>query len=143
LAQLKPEYESIEEFKAIAVKLVDKYPQFFNGINANEIRAVGITNKDPKDDAEMFALMPVPMPIRMDCPYGYYVICNMQDWMGMDSKHQQIQVFRVLCRISPDNDGKVLPFDLKDVYVVVKNFGTDYERGEVPDILADGFTMKE
>jgi hypothetical protein len=143
IPQIKPEYEAIDDFKTIALKLVDKYPEFFNGINANEIKCVGITNKDPKDGKDVFDIMPVPMPIRMDCAFSYYAICNMQDWMGMDRKHQQVEVFRVLSRISPENDGRVLPFDLKDVYTVVKNFGPDYRRVDVPDILAEGFSIKK
>jgi hypothetical protein len=138
LAQVKPEYEAIPEFKQIAAKLVDKYPEVLNGVNASEIQCVGVTNKEPKDGRPTFEIKPVPMPIRMDCPYTYYVILNKQDWDGMDNKHQALMAFDVLCSISPDGDGKVIPFDLKDHAVVVRTVGCDYlSRPDVPDILTD------
>lgn len=142
MPQIKPEYEVIEDFRKIAVKLVDKFPELFNGINPNEIRAVGITNKETKDDKEPFEVKPVPMPIRMDCPYSYYIVFNMQFWVGMDREHQQVQVLKALCRVSPDNDGKVLPYDLKDTKIVVRNFGVDYMKTKVPDILSDDYKLK-
>lgn len=83
------------------------------------------------------------MPIRMDCQYDYYVIMNMQDWVGMDREHQQVIVFDVLCSISPENDGKVIPFDLKDHSIVLRNFGVDYQRKPVPNLLDPTFSIKK
>ena len=138
MPQIKPEYEAIPEFRQMAVKLVDKYPEVLNGVKATEIQCVGVTNKDPKDGRPQWEIKPVLMPMRMDCPYSYYVILNMKDWAGMDEKHQALLAFDVLCSISPEGDGRVVPFDLKDHAVVVRTVGVDYlARPDVPNILTD------
>jgi hypothetical protein len=142
LAQHRPEFEGIDEFKGIATKLVDKFPQVFNGINPNEIRLVGVVNKEPTDKKPPYEIKPVPMPIRMDCPYSYYVIMSMADWVGMDLKHQQVLVFNMLCSVSPENDGRIIPFDLKDHAIVVRNFGVDYMCSDVPDIMEQSFNIQ-
>jgi hypothetical protein len=105
-------------------------------VSVAEIQCVGVTNKDPKDGNPAWEIKTVPMPLRMDNPYDYYVILNMKDWTGMDKKHQAALIFDVLCSISPEADGKVIPFDLKDHAVVIRTLGVDYlKRSDIPDIL--------
>lgn len=142
MAQVAPEYEVIEEFAKIAKAVTDRFAMFM-GLDTDTLICVGITNKDPSDDPTkgFWDIKPVPMPIRMKCPYDYFFICNMQDWVGMDREHKQVEVFNGLVRIPCGDPGKVLPPDVKDFRVVIKNFGLDYRRGAVPDILADDFHL--
>jgi hypothetical protein len=144
MPQIKPEYEIIDDFRTMSVKLVEKYPDVLDGVNAASIRCVAITNKDPKENKPLWELRAVPMPIRLDCPYSHYVIVNMADWATLDDKHKALLAFDVLCSISRDGDEKVVPFDLKDHSVVLRTVGVDYmKRADVPDILNDNIQWKK
>ena len=35
MAQIKPEYEALDEFSVLAAKIVDKYPNIFSGISVD------------------------------------------------------------------------------------------------------------
>ena len=144
MPQLKPEYDVIEDFKATATKLVEKYPEVLDGINPSLIRCVGVTNKDPKEGKPLWEIRPVPMPIRLDCPYDFYVIVNMNDWQSFSPKHQALLAMDVLCSLSREGDGKVVPFDLKDHAVILRTVGVDYmKRADVPDIINDQINWKK
>lgn len=144
MPQVKPEYDVIEEFKAIAAKLVEKYPEVLDGINPNLVRCVGVTNKDPKEGKPLFELRNVPMPIRLDCPYDYYAIVNLADWQSWDTKHQALLAMDILCSISREGDGRVVPFDMKDHSVMLRTVGVDYmKRSDVPDIINDPVDWKK
>ncbi len=144
MPQIRPEYEVIEEFKAIAAKLVEKYPEVLDGINPNAVRCVGVTNKDPKEGKPLWEVRPVPMPIRLDCPYDYYVIVNAHDWSSWSPNHQALLAMDVLCSLSREGDGKVVPFDLKDHAVMLRTVGVDYmKRADVPDIINDQIDWKK
>lgn len=144
MPQVKPEYEVIEEFKTIALKLLEKYPDVLDGINPNLLRCVGVTNKDPKEGKPLFELQQVRYPQRLDLPYDFYVVVNMHDWQTFDESHQAALIFDVLCSVSRDGDGKVVPFDLKDHSVVVRSLGVDYMlRPDIPNILTDNIKWKK
>lgn len=128
----------------MAKKLVDKYPDVLDGINAAAIRCVAVTNKEPKDNKPMWELRAVPMPIRLDCPFSHYVIVNMADWGSMLDKHRALLIFDVLCSISRDGEEKVVPFDIKDHAVILRTVGVDYmKRTDVPDIINDNIQWKK
>ena len=134
--QIKPEFEASEQFSTIAAKIADKWPAVFEGIDASEIRCYLITNKECPESRKAWELKAVPQPIRIDCPYGWYVIMYKQDWEEMDEKRQAIRVAEVLCGVG--EEGKVNPFDLKDFGVMVRTLGVDYQdNANVPDILND------
>lgn len=144
MPQLKPEYEVIEEFRSIATKLVEKYPEVLDGLKPSLIRCVGVTNKDPKDGKPLWEIRNVSMPIRIDCPYDYYVIVNMSDWQSWDIKHQALITMDILCSLSKDGDGRVIPFDMKDHAVMLRTVGVDYmKRADVPNILEDNVDWKK
>lgn len=136
MAQYKPEYEKIEELTDIAIKLVSKYPEVLHGIEPESVVCYAITNKDRGESKPLYEVKTVPYPIRLDCPYDYYVIVYNSDWQGMGEKHKAILTFKALCNISKEGDGRVIPFDLKDHAVVVRTLGVDHmSDGMVPDIL--------
>lgn len=123
---------------------MEKYPEVLDGVNPTTVRAVGVTNKDPKDGKPLFELRPVPMPIRLDCPYDYYVIVNMADWQAWSPNHQALLAMDVLCSLSREGDGKVVPFDMKDHSVMLRTVGVDYmKRMDVPDIINDQVDWKK
>ena len=136
MAQIKPEYEVVDEFNTIATKIVEKHPNIFNGIKVDEIRCYAITNKERPEKKKTWEVKAVAHPVRIDCPYGWYAVVYSQDWEEMDEKHKALMVSAILCSIG--EEGKVNPFDLKDYGVLVRTFGPDYlDKADIPDILKD------
>jgi len=134
VSQQKPEYECLDEFNAIATKIIEKYPSVFADVNADEVRCYAITNKDKPDSKKTWTLRAVTYPIRLDCPYGWYATIYLEDWEQMNEKQQQLLVASILCAVG--EEGKVVAPDLKDYNVMVRSFGVDYlDDTNVPDIL--------
>ncbi len=144
MAQIKPEYEVLDEFTDLAKEILKKYTDQFYGVDLNVIKAVAITNKErPQSSVKLWDLKAVPMPIRMDCKYAYYVILYSEDWDSLEKKHKLLLICQILCAIPIDEDGevdegKVKPFDMKDFATMLRTFGTDYlTKDDVPDVLFD------
>lgn len=143
MAQVKPEFERLKEFDTYVATLVHKYPDVLDGLDPKEIVGFAVLNKDPKENKPLFEIRTVPFPVRLDVLYSYYVIVNMKDWESFDSKHQAALVFDVLCSLSKEGDGKVIPFDLKDHSVVLRTLGVDYmKRSDIPDIMTQQVDWK-
>ncbi len=144
MAQIKPEFEAIPEFRKVASKLVEIYPEVLNGINASEIQCVGVINKEWKQGKPLFEIKTVEMPIKMDTPYSYYVIIPSSEWNARDEAHKAALVMDVLCCISREGDGKVVAFDKKDHAVMLRTLGVDYHTSpDIPNILEGKTTWKK
>src|ERR1039458_4568069 len=107
MSQLKPEYEVLEDFSVIAKKVVDKWPQIFEGITPDEIRCYVITNKERPEKRKLWELHAVPYPIRIDCSYGWYIIMYKPDWDELNDKMKSLRVAEILCGVG--EEGKVNP----------------------------------
>lgn len=143
MAQHKPEYTPVPEFRKYAEQLVNKYPEVLDGIKPALLTCVAVTNKEPKEGKPLWELKPVTYPFRLDLNYDYYVVVNASDWNGMDEKHQALLTFDVLCSLDREQPGKVVPFDLKDHSVVIRTVGPDYmRRNNIPDIIKDNIEWK-
>lgn len=145
MAQIKAEYEVVEEFDDIASKLVNKYPEVFGGIECNKIKCVGITNKERKDGKKLWEVRGVPAPISMDCAFRYYIVIYMSDWVEMDDTRRALLVASTLMAIpnEDEKEGKVNPFDMKDYATMVRTFGVDYlDKATSPNILSDDVEWK-
>jgi hypothetical protein len=141
--QPKPEYETIKEANEIFAQLLKKYPAQLLGIEPGTISFCGIINKEPKENKPLFELKSVPFPIRLDCPYDFYVVVNMKDWDSLNKNHKAALVFKALLCISREEPGKVVPFDLKDHSVIVRTLGVDYMSTNIPNILEEDIVWKE
>jgi hypothetical protein len=140
MAQVKAEYQALDEFTNIATQLIAKYPEVFGSMEVDKVKCVAITNKERKDSKKMWEVKAVPYPIRMDCPYSYYVILYMSDWSVLGEAHQAALVADVLHTIpsSDDEEGKTNPFDLKDFGNVLRTLGVDYmENDKIPNLIKD------
>ena len=138
MAQIKKEFEAVEEFDDIASKLVNKYPEVFGGVDCEKIKCVAITNKNRREGKKLWEVRGVPAPISMDCPFNYYIILFMEDWIEMNDNRRAVLVAATLMAIphEEDKEGKVNNFDMKDYYTMVRTFGVDYLESEgIPDIL--------
>ena len=139
MAQIRPEFETVEEFKQSAKSLQTKYPEIFDGIDIDKVKCVQITNKDrPQARKKLWSILPVKMPIRMDCPYAYYVILFAQDWDDLNEKMRLLLIADVLQSIPCDDDeGKVITPDMHEYAIMVRTFGADFMDNEdkVPHLI--------
>ena len=144
--QQKPEYENVSEWETIASQLISKYPEVFGGIECDKIRCVAITNKERKEGKKMWEVRGVPAPISMDCPYSYYIVIYMSDWVELSEKRRSLLVASALMAIpnkEEKTEGKTNPFDMKDYATMVRTFGVDYLEDEnAPDLLKDNVEWK-
>ena len=93
---------------------------------------------------KIWGVLPVKMPVRMDCPYTYYVIVHSKDWSELNEKMRLMLVADVLQSIPPDDEGKVLQPDMKEYSVMLRTFGVDFMEKEksVPHLLNDNVVWK-
>jgi hypothetical protein len=144
LSQAKPEYEPVTEFKDIATKIIQKYPELLDGVNPNLISCVAVTNKEQKEGKSKFELKPVIYPFRLDCPFDYYLVINASVWETLDEAHKAALICDALCSVDREQPGKVVPFDLKAHAVMIRTLGPDFmERGKIPNILTDNIDWKK
>jgi len=136
----KPEFEIEEEFSQLAHQIVDKYPEAFHTIDVDKIRCAKIINKTrPEKTDSLWKLMAVKMPIRLDCPFAWYVTIFASDWDAMAETQKLLLISQVLFAIpgGEDSEGKVNTFDSKDFSVMQRTFKTiDYlEDPSMPNII--------
>jgi hypothetical protein len=145
MPQIKPEYEIVNEFSSFASSLQSRYPEIFDGVDVSKLRCVSITNKERKDTKKLWDVRPVQMPIKMDCPYNYYIVLYAKDWAELDEKHRLLLVADILQAIPTDgsDEGKILQPDLKDFAIMLRTFGVDYmDQEKVPHLINDQVTWK-
>lgn len=146
MAQIKAEYEENKEFSEIAQQLSQKYPEVFSTLDVDQIKCVAITNKDRSEKSDvLWKTVAVPMPIRMDCPYGYYVVLHLSDWVELGQKHKAALVFDALQSIPTESDkeGRLNTHDLKGYGVSLRTLGLDFmEREDIPNLLTDSIKIE-
>ncbi len=141
MAKVKPVYEELSEFSTIAKKLLDLQPSVFPSIDASQIAAVQIVNKvRPEKKNQIWDLKPVVPPVTLFCPKLYFVTVYSSDWETFGDAHKAAVVSDVLLSISPEGEGKTVPFDKKDHSIILRTLGIDYmETADIPNLL-DGKT---
>jgi len=138
MPQIKPNYEQLPEFAELAKKLIDLYPSVFPDIDADKLAAVQITNKErPEKKTQLWELKPVTPPITLFCPKSYFITVHSSDWDSLNDKHRAALVADVLLSISPEGEGKTVPFDKKDHSIILRTLGVDYmDTDNIPDLLS-------
>lgn len=144
MAKIKPEYQDLPEFVEILTKIVDLYPDVFPDIEPEMIAAVQITNKPrPESRNHVWDLKPIGAPITLFCPKRYFVIVYSSDWEIFDEEHKAAVVADVLFSISPEGEGKTIPFDKKDHSIMLRTLGVDYmNESVIPNILGGNVKWK-
>jgi hypothetical protein len=139
--KVKDEYEELKELNDILPKVIEKYPEDFYGLDLDEVKCVAITNNQRSENQEeLYRIVAVDMPIRMDCKYGWYAIVYKSDWDAMAVKTRNQLACKILCAIPfGDNvEGKINRPDFKDFGIMVRSLGVDYfDRPDSPDPLAE------
>jgi len=144
--QIKAEFEVVSEFASLAKSLKTKYPEIFDGIDVDTLKCVAITNKERTSSRKkLWSILPVKQPVRMDCPFSYYVILFSTDWEELNEKMRLLLVADVLQSIPTDDDeGKVLSPDMREFSVMLRTFGVDFmdDDSKVPHLIQDKVTWK-
>jgi len=137
MAKIKPVYEELSQFTDIAEKLLALYPSVFPSIEAKNIAAVQIINKSrPEKKNQMWELRPVVPPVTLFCPKLYFVTVYSSDWDSFTDNHKAAVVADVLLSISPEGEGKTVPFDKKDHSIILRTLGIDYmQTSDIPNLL--------
>jgi len=131
MAQKKAQFEIVEEFETMTEKLIKKFPDVFGNIPISKIRCVAIMNKNRSSSTKKkWAVKPVPDPIRLDCPYYYYIIVHHKDWASLPEAKQYLLLMDALQAIPVDQDdidkGKLTAPDLSMYGVMARTFGVDF-----------------
>jgi hypothetical protein len=128
MAQIPPEYEVLTELTDLMKELVNLNSEKFYGVDVDTIRAYSITNKDRGEkQKKLWDLKSIPMPIRLDCQYTYFVVIHQSDWDQMFRWQKGLVVLDILHGIpGAGEEGKILPMDLKDYSPIIRTFGADY-----------------
>lgn len=143
MAKVKPTYEDVDEFTDIATKLIRKYPDKFDHVDIDRVKCRAINNKARTEKGKYWELKAIPEYALPDCPYSYYVIIFLQDWVEMLDKIRNRLVCDVLWSI-PDEEGKVKSFDLKAHAPMIRAMGVDFmEDDNGPDPLVDNINWVE
>lgn len=137
MAKVKPVYEELAEFNEIAEKLLQLYPSVFPEVDSKQIAAVQIVNKvRPEKKNQMWELRPVVPPITLFCSKLYFITVYSSDWEAFSDNHKSAVVADVLLSISPEGEGKTVPFDKKDHSLILRTLGVDYmETTDIPNLL--------
>lgn len=143
MAPILPQYEELDEFMEIAHKLIERYPDVFSGIDAARIGCVSITNKERDEKKPRFDIKTAVPPISMYTTKEYVIVVYLNDWSAMAEKHKALLVADAIRSISPEGQGKKVPFDMKDHSLMLRTFGVDYlENPTVPDLLRDNISWR-
>ena len=138
MANIKLEYAEVPEFMTIAEQLVKKFPNVFANVDCTLIQCVAIMNKQRKEGAARWKVTPVTMPIRMNCPYAYYVTIFNDDWAELDESHRQGLIAEVMMAVNTEEEGKTIKQDANYYNVMLRTFGPDYmDDPKLPNMLKD------
>jgi hypothetical protein len=125
MAKVKPTYEDVAEFADISTKLISKYPDKFEHVDIDRVKCRAINNKDRAEKGKYWELKAIPEFALPDCPYSYYVIIFLKDWVEFSDKIKNRLVCDILWSI-PDEEGKVKSFDLRAHAPMVRAMGVDF-----------------
>lgn len=144
MSKIKPEYTELPEFIDLLTRIIELYPHVFPDINPDEIAAVAITNKPrPESRKQVWELKPIGAPVTLFCSKRYFVTVYNNDWEIFDEEHKAAVVADVLFSISPEGEGKTIPFDKKDHSVILRTLGVDYmDESTIPNIMSGNIKWK-
>ena len=131
----KNEWQEDSEAMSIAMDIIDKYEETFEGIDLTKIRFLRILGKKNGKDVKVTS---VNFPFNIDIPYLYYMEFDDEKWKVMDDAQRNLTVFSGLYEVAPggmdsesSNYGKKRPIDIKDYAAVIAAAGGRYDWKEV------------
>jgi len=137
MAQDKPEFAILQDYNGIADRIVTKYPELFHHIDVKQIRCFSITNKDRKPEKRPYDVQGVPLPIRLDCPYSWYVIVYGREWAEYTEKQKNLIILLSLMHVG-DEPGEVVKPDTQEFACILDHMGRKpWEKDDIKDVLKD------
>ncbi len=119
------------EAMAIAMDVIDKYDETFDGIDLTKMRFLRILG-EPK--GKTCKVTSVGFPVNIDVPYLYYMEINDVKWKAMTEAQRNLTIFAGLFEVAPGgmdpesvNYGKKRKRDLEDYSEVVAAAGGRYD----------------
>lgn len=127
----KKEWQEDSEALSIAMDIVDKYEEMFEGIDLTKVRFIRIL---AQKSAKACKVISVGFPVNIDTPYLYYLEIDDNHWQQMTEEQRNLTVFSGLYEIAPGgmdaesvNYGKKRKRDIEDYREVVNAAGGRYD----------------
>ena len=137
--QVKPIWQEIPDFVSMARKIIEKYPQYFSGIDADWLVAYGVVNKDrPKGKSKPYEMSGEKEPECFTNSKKYFIKFYMSEWEARNEEGKYWLVISALERIDHETpeSGKVAGYDYKDQCRLVRTLGPDWHsKGNLPHPL--------
>lgn len=128
---VKNEWQEDSEALSIAMDVVNKYDETFEGIDLTKIRFLRIHGRK---NGKACKVTSVGFPFNIDINYLYYMEIDDEKWREMKDAQRNILVFRGLFEISPGgmdpesvNYGKKRKKDVEDFDEVIAVAGGRYD----------------
>lgn len=128
---VKAEWQEDSEALGIAMEVMDKFSETFEGIDLGRIRFVRVLGKK---SGKAVKLIPVGFPFNIDVKYLYYLLINESKWLEMNDAQRNLTVFSGLFEIAPggmdpesQNYGKKRKRDVEDFETVLAAAGGRYD----------------
>ena len=143
---VKREWQEDSEAMSIAMDIIDKYSETFEGIDLTKIRFIRIMDRNNGKPCKVTS---VGFPYNIDNPYLYYIEIDDGKWKQMDESQRNLLVFRGLYEIAPGgmdsesvNYGRKRKKDIDDYRYVIEVAGGRYDWNDtgatgLHDILTD------
>ena len=119
------------EALGIALKLTEKYPTVFDGLDLTRVRFVRSLSATATKAGE---LRPCSFPFDIDSPYAYYVIINNSYWKSLSEAQQNLAVMHLIYGIAPGGTdeasasyARTRRHDVKDYNLVLAAAGGRYD----------------
>lgn len=128
---VKREYDEDSEALSIAMEVMNKYSEVFEGFDLSKIRFLRVKDKRSEKG---YKVTSVGFPFNIDIPYLYYIEIYNDNWMKMTEEQRNILVFSSMYEIAPNgmdpessSYGKKRKKDIEDFSEVIAVAGGRYD----------------
>jgi len=126
--------EIADEYKDIAQRLINKYPQNFGNFDINKILFLKETSKSPKKYAETRKVTP---PYTFMTSVKFIITVYEPCIVSMNDAQLHLLMLHELMHIDEDFE-KLVKHDLEDFKVIISKYGATWDIDpNLPDILED------
>ena len=127
----KMEWKEDAEVSGIALDLVEKYEDMFDGLDLNKLRFIRIMGKKGLNTIDVLG---VGFPFNIDNNYVYYIMTNNFKWKVLSDEQKNLSVMDALYTIAPGgtdetsiNYGLKRKKDINDFSIILSAAGGRYD----------------
>lgn len=140
------EWREDTEVQGLAIQVQERFPDELSHIDIGMLRFARFTNTKTSKAMEIKANS---LPIKIDCPYAYYLITNEYAWKQLNDNQKTLKVYEALyqiaeggCDETSENYTALKKPDVRGHSIVLARAGNDWgwdEPGRLgtPNILAE------